>query len=123
MPLNATENYLRDRRDNMMINFSGAVTTSSKYLSGPGGSSGDGYPMTAPGKALRLFVWDGNSLRQSANETAVAAGDRLSLYATFDSPYFQVTLRVNGSDTMTYCTMVSANATLYASLLVRQDVY
>jgi hypothetical protein len=123
MPLNATENYLRNRQDHVMINFAGTVATSSTYLSGPGGAPGDGYPVPAPGKVVRMYTWDGANLRTTTIQTSLNAGDRLSVYALYDSPYFLLTLRVNGSDSGTYCTQVSSNATLRVSLLVRQDIY
>jgi hypothetical protein len=123
MPLNATENYLRNRQDHVMINFGGAVGTTSTYLSGPAGCPGDGYPVPAPGKVIRMYTWDGSALHTSVIQTNLNAGDRLSVYALYDSPYFQVNLRVNGSDAGPYCTQVSCNATLRVSLLVRQDIY
>jgi hypothetical protein len=123
MPLNDTENYLRSRQDHVMINFAATLGTTSAYLTGPGNYAGDGYPMPAPGKAVRLSVWDGGALRTTTVATSFNSGDRLSLYAQYDSPYFQVNLRVNGINAATYCTQVACSATLRASLLVRQDIY
>jgi hypothetical protein len=123
MPLNATENYLKDRQDRVLINFAGTVVYASLYLTGPGGFAGDGYPMPAPGKVERLYVWDGVQLHSTTTQTNFNAGDRLSLYALYGAPYFQVTLRVNGVYGATYCTQVGSNTALQASLLVRLDVY
>ena len=80
--LRSTENYLRDRQDHVMINFGGSVGNASKYLNGPGGASGDGYPMTAPGKVVRLHVWDGTALHTSANAAVINSGDRLRKCST-----------------------------------------
>ena len=123
MPLNSTENYLKDRQNHVLINFAGVVGTSSLYLPGPGNYAGDGYPMPSPGKAVRLYVWDGNNLHTTTAQSTFNVGDRLSLYALFDTPYFQVNLMINGNYAATYCTQVGANTTLRASLLVRLDVY
>ena len=123
MPLNPTENYLRDRRDCSLMNFADSVATSDRYLKGPGGYSGDGYPMPAPGKVLRLYVWDDNSLRTSTVQSSFNAGDRISVIAEYDSPWFQVTVRINGANSNTYCNQVMPNSTLRASVLIRLDVY
>ena len=123
MPLNATETLLRERRDRALINFQGAVTTSDRYLTGPGGYTGDGYPMPAPGKILRLYVYDGTSVHTTNIESSFNAGDRLSLFAQYDQPYFAVWAHINGSNSSTVCSLVLANSTLRASLLVRLDVY
>ena len=123
MPLNTTETYLRDRQNQMLMNFAATVNSASMYLTGPGGYAGDGYPMPAPGRAVRLYVWDGTNLRSTTVPSSFNAGDRLSLYALFDSPYFQVGLKINGDWAATYCSQVAPNSTLRASLLLRLDVY
>ena len=123
MPLNATENYLRNRQQCVLMNFSGAVATSDCYLAGAGGVAGDGFPMPAPGKVLRLYVFDGVNISATSVQTSFDADDRISIHALFESPWYQITLRVNGQNTSTYCSQVSANATLYVSVLVRLDVY
>ncbi len=123
MSLNPTVNYLRQRRHCIMMNFVDAVGTTDRYLKGPGGYAGDGYPMPAPGKILRFNVWDGYNLITSTTETSFDAGDRISVIAQYDSPWFMVTVRINGGNTNTYCTQVAANTTLRTSLLVRLDVY
>jgi hypothetical protein len=123
MPLNATENYLKDRQQCVLMNFSGTVTTSDTYLAGAGGIAGDGFPMPAPGKILRLYVFDGTNISLTTIQTSFDAEDRVSVYAEFESPWYQVTVRVNGVNTSTYCSQVAANATLYVSVLARLDVY
>ena len=123
MPLNPTENYLRERRDCTLMNFSEAVSTSDRYLKGPGGYAGDGYPMPAPGKVLRLYVYDGVALRTSTEESSFAAGDRISVYAQYNAPWFLVFVRINGSNSSTFCSQVQPSATLRASVLLRLDVY
>jgi len=123
MPLNATETLLRERRDRVMINFAGALTTTDRYLTGPGNYAGDGYPMPAPGKILRLYVYDGTNVRTTDVESNFNAGDRLSLFADYDAPYFAVWVHINGSNSSTVASLVLANSTLRASLLIRLDVY
>ncbi len=123
MPLNATETLLRERRDRMMINFAGAVVTSDRYLTGPGNYAGDGYPMPAPGKILRLYVYDGTNVRTTDVESSFNAGDRLSLLAHYDQPYFAVWAQINGSNSNTVASLLLTNCTMRASLLVRLDVY
>jgi len=123
MPLNPTENLLRERRDRALINFQGAVTTNDRYLTGPGGYSGDGYPMPAPGKILRLYVYDGTYTRSSTVESSFNAGDRLCLLALYDAPWFSVFVQINGVNSATYTTQSLSGATLRASLLLRLDVY
>ena len=123
MPLNSTENYLRNRQQCVLLNFSGAVTTSDRYLSGAGGTAGDGFPMPAPGKILRLQVYDGSNVSSTTLQTSFEAEDRVSIFAEFDAPWFQVTVRINGVDTTTYCSQVATYTTLYASVLTRLDVY
>ena len=123
MPLNPTENYLRDRRDHVLINFQGTVTTSDRYLNGPCGYAGDGYPMPAPGKVIRLYVYDGSYTRVSAVASAFSAGDRLSVLAEYDAPWFQDTVQINGVNSNTYVNQVSANSTHRVSVFVRLDVY
>lgn len=123
MPLNPTENYLRDRQDRTLINFAGAVGTTDRYLYGPGNYAGDGYPMPAPGKIERMYCYDGTNLRTSTVQSSFDAGDRLSVLAEYDAPWFQVTVQINGVNSGTYCNQVLGNTTLRVSVLVRLDVY
>lgn len=123
MPLNATETLLRERRDRTLINFSGTLTTSDRYLSGPGGYAGDGYPLPAPGKILRLYVYDGTYTRTATLESSFNAGDRIAVFAQYDQPWFIVYVQINGVNMSTYCTQVLANSTLRASVLAKLDVY
>ncbi|TKJ41040.1 hypothetical protein CEE37_05075 [candidate division LCP-89 bacterium B3_LCP] len=123
MPLNPTENYLRERRNCTLMNFAEVVTTNNRYLKGPGGYSGDGYPMPAPGKILRLKVYDDTSVQSSSAESSFNAGDRISVIAEYDQPWFDVTVQINGVNSATYCNMVQVNCTLRASVLLRLDVY
>jgi hypothetical protein len=123
MPLNATENYLKDRQDHVLINFAGNVGTTSKYLTGPGNYAGDGYPMPAPGKAVRLYVWDGTNLKINGVMSNFNSGDRLSVYALYDAPYFQVYVMINGNYSATSCSPVNPTSSLQVSLLVKLDIY
>ena len=123
MPLNPTENYLRDRQKCVQMNFVDTVATSDRYLKGPGGYAGDGYPMPASGRILRVYCYDGTNIRTDATETSFNAGDRISVQAIYDQPYFQVTVMINGNASSSYCSQVLANATLRVSVLLRLDVY
>ena len=123
MPLNPTENYLRDRQKCIQMNFVDTVATSDRYLKGPGGYGGDGYPMPSSGKILRLYCYDGTNVRTDATESSFNAGDRISVLAQYDQPYFQVTVMINGNPSNSYCNLVLANATLRVSVLLRLDVY
>lgn len=123
MPLNQTENYLRDRKNCTLMNFAEAVTTVNRYLKGAGGYAGDGYPMPAPGKVLRIYCYDGTNTRTDDTESSFNAGDRIAVEAQYDAPYFQVTVMINGVSSNSYCNLVAANSTLRVSLLLRLDVY
>jgi hypothetical protein len=123
MPLNPTENYLRDRKDHVLINFAGLPEGSGVYLTGPGGYAGDGYPMPAPGQVLRLYVWDGAALRTCATATSFDAGDRLSVQVQDDQPWYQAMLQINGEDSQTHCAQVQTGSWLCASALLRLDIY
>ena len=123
MPLNSTENHLRHRRNCTLMNFVDTITTVDRYLKGPGNYGGDGYPMPAPGKILRIYVYDGTSVHVSEAESSFNAEDRLSVKAEYDQPWFQVTVQINGENSNSYCSLVLPNSTLRASVLVRLDVY
>ncbi len=123
MPLNPTENYLRDRRDHTVLNFADGVQTTTRYLPGPGNSGNNGYPMPAPGKIVRLYTWDGTNTRISTTQSSFNAGDRIALEALYIAPYFQINVKINGADSGTYVTQVAANATISASVLIRLDIY
>ncbi len=123
MPLNPTENYLRDRQKGILLNFAETVVTSDLYLKGAGGYAGDGYPMPGPGKILRLYVYDGSVTRNSSGESSFNAGDRIAVKAEYQSPWFQVAVQINGANSSTYCSQVAANATLRVSVLIKLDVY
>jgi len=123
MSLNTTENYLRARQKNVLMNFTDSVGTSDRYLKGPGGLAADGYPMPAPGKIQRISVYDGVNTTTGDTETTFDADDRISVIAIYESPFFQVTVRKNGVNTSSYVSQIGANTTLIASVLVRLDVY
>ncbi len=105
------------------MNFAENVGTSDRYLKGAGGIAGDGYPMPAPGKIMRLYVYDGNSVRTSTVESSFDAGDRISVKAEYESPWMQVAVQIDGSNSSSYCSQVASNATLLVSVLLRLDVY
>ncbi|MBU0518825.1 hypothetical protein KKA00_00160 [bacterium] len=123
MPLNTTENYLRARQKTTMMNFTDSVATADRYLKGPGGLAGDGYPLPAPGKIQLISVYDGVNTLSDNTETSFDAGDRISVIAIYEAPYFQVTVRINGSNSSTYVSLIGANTTLAVSVMLRLDVY
>jgi len=116
MTINDTLNYLLARRTKIVLPFSAQVTTASTYLKGGGGESGDGTPVPRGGRLIGLQVWDGLALKSASDELALAAGDRVSLYATYGAGTFTVTARINGLDSTLAAGAVGPNTTLFASL-------
>ncbi len=121
--MNNTHSFLLASRPLDAIHFSGAVTTTSAYLNGPGGQAGDGFPVTRRGFLTGLRVWDGANLHSDSDEIAFNADDRISLYCQVVSGTFTVKVRVNGSSTALEVAGVPFNTTLFATLeflLVRE---
>jgi hypothetical protein len=121
--MNQTHAYLFATRPPETLSFSGAVTTSSIYLNGPGGQSGDGFPVPRRGILTRLDVWDGTTLHTDTDEISFNAGDRLSLYCQSSGSDFTVKVRINGNSTNLQVASVPFNRTLFATvefLLIRE---
>lgn len=121
MPLNAVENWLRERRQVIQMNFSEPVATADRYMHGPGNFQGDGYPFPRSGKVISLDVYDGTSVRSSDIASPFDEGDRISVVATYDQPWFQVTVMKNGVATGTYANQCLSNTTLIATVHIRYN--
>lgn len=121
--VNNTQNYLLAHAPISTLAFSGAVTNVSVALNGPGGQSGNGFPLTRRGYLTGLHVWDGTTERFDAVEIAFNAGDKVSVYCQSSGTDFTVKVRVNGTSTQLQVSGVPYNTTLYATvefMLIRE---
>ena len=105
----------RDRSD-VIMNFSGQVTTSSTYLAGSGGQAGDGLPLPCDARIYRVDCWDGAISVNNAGNLKVSQGDRISVYANSTGGAFDVKVRVNGIDTAMVAVGVNINSTFFVSV-------
>jgi hypothetical protein len=113
---NATLAYLRANRPYSTMGFSGAVTTTSVHLNGPGGQSGTGFPLPRKGRLTGLHVWDGTTYRNDITEIDTQPGDKISLYCQNTGTNFTLKARVNGSSTNLQVAGIPYNVTLFATL-------
>jgi hypothetical protein len=121
--VNNTHTYLIARAPISTTGFSGAVTTASVSLNGPGGQSGNGFPLPRRGYLTGLQVWDGTTLRSDTAQIAFDAGDKISVYCQNDGSSFTVKVRVNASSTTLQVSGVPLNSTLFATvefMLIRE---
>ncbi len=121
--MNTTHSTLLASRLPNTIAFSGAVTTVSTYLNGPGGQAGDGYPLPRRGLLTQLHIWDGTVHYSETDEISFNAGDRVSLYCQSSGTDFTLKVRVNGTSTNLQVARVPYNRILYATiefLLIRE---
>jgi len=105
------------------MGFSGAVTNTSIYLNGPGGQSGNGFPMPRRGYLTGFSLWDGTTLRSDAVEIAFNAGDKIAVYCQSGGSDFTVKVRVNGTSTTLQVSGVPFNTTLFGTvefMLIRE---
>ena len=114
--VNNTLNYLYARAPISTLCFSGSVTTASIYLNGPGGKSGDGFPMPRDGYITGLHVWDGSANHVDEDRIAFGAGDRLSIYCQSTGSDFTVRVRINGSSSGMEVASVPFNTSLFATI-------
>ncbi len=114
--LNNTLTYMLTKRSRSIMCFSAQVTTSSVYLNGPGGLSGDGFPFPCAGQVVRIDCWDGTSLISTDGIVSFAQGDRISVYANYNAGMFDVTVRKNGIDTAISCLSLNANASMFVTM-------
>ena len=113
---NTTQNYLLANTPISTIAFSAVVSTSSVYLNGPGGVSGDGFALPRRGYLTGLTVWDGSLVRGDATQITFDAFDRVSIYCQNVGPDFSVKVRLNGVSQMLHVTGVPHSSTLQAVL-------
>ena len=116
MSINRVLNYLLAGQSEILLGFSGQVTTSSTYLKGPGGEAGDGFPLPGAARIYRIDCWDGVLLSSALGKVSASAGDRLSVYANINSGNFDVYVRINGGNSTLVATGVSANSTLMVTV-------
>ena len=109
----STLTYIQASRSLSTLGFSGPTTTVSVNLPGPGGQSGDGFPLPHGGYLTRLFVWDGTTPRSDATHIGFVEGDRLSIYCQNAGANFTVKARLNGTTTNLQVKNVPFNTTLY----------
>ena len=114
MTLNPTLNYLLEKSSIALLAFGGELTTSSMYLAGAGGCSGDGYPMPLGGEILGMRAWDGTNDNDKSDSIPVEPGDRLSVYAEHSGSEYSLILRINGVDTSIAVSGMQENSTVYA---------
>jgi hypothetical protein len=121
--MNLTHTFLLATRPPNTMSFSAALTTNSAYLNGPGGHTGDGFPLPRRGYLVALYLWDGTTLRFDDDEIAFQSGDRISVYCQTTGSNFTVKVRLNGNTTALQITGVPFNTTLSATvefLLIRE---
>lgn len=116
MSFNLTAAFLEAQMSPSLLAFAKQVTTSSTFLDGVGSIGADGQPSPWPGKITGLSVWDGSNQHTSTATHDLDAGDRISLFATYASGTFNVSVIVNGNFTGVQVTGVAASATLQASV-------
>ena len=120
---NQTHNYLLANTPLSTICFSGTTGTSSIYLNGPGGVSGDGFALPRRGYLTGLTLWDGSVVRSDATQVTFDSGDRASVYCQNTGTDFTVKVRLNGISTSLQVTGVPHSSTLQAVvefMLVRE---
>jgi hypothetical protein len=121
--VNNTHAFLLARTPISTIAFSGAVTNQSMFLNGPGGRSGDGFPLPRRGYLTGLHVWDGTTIRSDFAEIAFDPRDRISVYCQSGGSDFTIGIRVNGINNGLQVSGVPFNSALFATvefMLVRE---
>lgn len=113
---NQTQNYLLASTQLSHMCFSDTTGTSSMYLKGAGGVSGDGFALPRYGYLTSLTLWDGTVLRTDVDEVSFNNGDRVSVYCQNTGTDFTVKVRLNGVSTSIQVSGVAHNSTLQAVL-------
>lgn len=119
MSINKTLNYLFAQRSNVLICFSGAVTTSTVDLKCAGGESGDGLPLPSAARIYRVDCWDGTTLVSDTDNVKAEQGERISVRAVASGGAFDVTVRLNGNSTTLVASGALQNATLMVTVHLR----
>ncbi|MDP8208711.1 MAG: hypothetical protein P9L92_18755 [Candidatus Electryonea clarkiae] len=120
MSLNLTASWLEAKQAPTMLLFANTVAASTTPLAGPGGIAANGFPMPLGGLAVKLYVWDQTSVQSASGSVVIAAGDLVSLNATYSGGKFTVELIVNGGTTGLTVANCLPNTTLQATLLLQQ---
>jgi hypothetical protein len=113
---NSTLNYLQATLPVSTLCFSGALTTASVYLNGPGNQAGNGFPMLHAGYIQGFAVWDGTSLHTDQTEVSFVVGDKISVYCQNVGTSYTIRIRVNGGSSAIQITGVPLNTTVFATL-------
>jgi hypothetical protein len=108
--------YLFSTRTISTMAFSGATTTASIYLNGPGGTPGNGFPLPKRGYLVGIQVWDGTTLRSDTDSISFQAGDKIAVFCQNAGSNFSVKVRLNGTSTALEATAVPFNSTLFVVL-------
>ncbi len=116
---NLSSVYLEAKKNPVILGFSGAVTTVTTDLKGPGGASGDGFPIPLDGAVERLLVYDGSTVRSAINPIDLSANDRISMAAVAVGGSFTVSLRINNASTSLQVTGCAQNTTLFVTVMLQ----
>ena len=116
MSINLTAAMLEANLNPVILHFAKQVATSSTFLEGVGGISGDGYPIPFSGYLTGLQVWDGTTLHTCETTREINAGDRLCAYAIYASGVFNVSIVINGNFTTIQVLGLPVSSTYQASL-------
>ena len=119
MSINPTLNYLKAQQSLVLLCFSDSVTTSSKYLKGPGGIAQDGFPMPAAGTIESIQVYDGTDIEKVEGPLSFNAGDRISVYAVNATSAFTVYVRKNGVNTAVAAEDRAENTDILTTVTIR----
>ena len=74
MSVNQTLNYMLAKQAELLLGFSGQVTTLSTYLKGSGGEAGDGFPLPGDARIYRIDCWDGLNLVSGTGNVSAGQG-------------------------------------------------
>ena len=124
MSFNLTSTWLEARQSIALLPFSKHLDTTSTWLAGAGGVAADGYPLPYSCVVRGIQAYDGYSVLAGSGEVSFGAGDRLSMYATYEGGgLFTLVVTKNGSPTTLTVGSVSGNANVQAvvDLLMMED--
>jgi hypothetical protein len=125
MSLNLTACWLESKLAASMIHFSATVGISNLYLNGPGGASGDGFPIPSGGLLKSLMIWDGTTLHTIEQDIPFNDGDRIAIAGVYDPTPQTFTLAVvkNGASIPLSLENIPPNTTYFATveLLLKED--
>jgi hypothetical protein len=125
MSLNLTACWLDAKLSPTLVQFSANVTTNNLYLKGPGGASGDGFPIPKGGLIRSLTVWDGTTLHTISEDISLAAGDRIAAAGVYETTpgTFTVAVLKNFSSLPLSLSGLPPNSTYFVTveLLLKED--